>query len=250
MPKKKSKGGGGEALLLVCLAFVIATLLALGWLVVVWLYREVAYRGTSDDPRGAMRLSALEASTLDELRHELEEVREETDSILRRGAGVPRRKDGYFYERGLGRELNARLRDVVELGRHLEERISELESAPRERFAIWSERRSKLSGIRFAMAWFALVMVIFLAWQPWWMVFGLMPLGLLLQFLTPDGLQDWKEWQLLAYGASVWATWFSFGVYHLRRYSVARSHRKLLDDGQDEESWIKSAQQRLSQVLR
>lgn len=250
MPKKKDKGGGGGALLLVCLAFVVATLLALGWLVAVWLYREVAYRGTSDDPGSATRLSAPEASTLEELRHELEEVREETDSILRRGAGVPRRKDGYFYERGLGRELNVRLRDAVERGRHLEELISEIESAPQERFAIWSERRSKLSGIRFAIAWFALVMVVFLVWQPWWMTFGLVPLGLLLHAFTPDGLDNWKNWQLLAYTSSVWATWFSFGVYHLRRYSVARSHRKLLDDGQEGESWIKSAQQRLSQVLR
>ena len=163
---------------------------------------------------------------------------------------MPRRKDGYFYERGLGRELNVRLRDAVERGRHLEERISEIESAPRERFANWSERKSKLSGSRFAIVWFVIVLAVFLVWQPWWMVFAGMPLGLLVHFFTPDGLDNLEDWQLFVYTASVWSTWLSFGVYHLRTYSVARSHRKLFDDGREEESWFRSAQQRLSQVFR
>lgn len=250
MAQKKSKVGEGGPLFVLCLALVVATLLAFGWLVAAWLYREVAYRDTGDDPRSAIRLSAREASMLDELRHELEEVREETDSILRRGAAVPRRKDGYFYERGLGMELNVHLRDAVERGRHLEERIAEIEPIPQERFATWSERRSKLSGSRFAIAWFVVALVVFLAWQPWWMVFGGMPLALLVHFFTPDGLDNLEEWQLLVYTASVWSTWLSFGVYHLRRYSVAKSNEKLLDDGEAGESWVQSLRKRLSQVLR
>lgn len=236
--------------------FVVATLLTLGFIVVVWVYREIAYRHTPSDPSDAMRLSASERSELSELKHRLADTREHIESTFRRGAALQRRKDGYFYASSrLGSELNAQLRPAIEREERLAKRVSEIEAIPRERFERWSESKSKLSGSRFAAAWFSIAMVVFLVWRPLLLIAaGVTPLLLLLSLPylgegeTPLD-QIIPEWVLVAYGTSVVATWFALGVYHLRRVLVAKSHERLFENRSANGTWLDAARAFFARVF-
>gem|GEM_PF-3720275 len=234
--------------ILFCIVYVGATVLALAWLLAGWIYREFAYRGLPSDPRGLLRLSAAERATLDELRDDLTALREEVNGILAQGAALARRQDGYFHERGQGRELNARLRPAIAEGRRLEERIAALEATPQKHFAAWSQRRSKLSASRFAMAWLAVAFVVFAVWRPEWLPWAARPVEIV--ELAVRGRVVLADPGFVAYtAAAIWATWFAFGFYFVRKNLVARSHEGLVGDRPAAASWGERARQALHRVL-
>ena len=191
--------------LLVFLTFVVGAGIFL-----VWLFREITFRKRITELKDCLGPTETELEAIRDLEELGRQLLAERHAVEAEGFHLSRRKDGYFQERSnLGKELNARLKPVVEKGKRTEAEMLRYRHAPNERRSECVELEAKLASSRVAVLCLVLVGLSIAFFQPSWAV-GLgnwiISYGLWLPALDPT-----------LYTAAIISTGSAIGLYFLVR---------------------------------
>lgn len=210
MARKKKSQGFHPAMLLLLVVFILVllTFLVAAGLVGLWLFWEVSYRRRISDLTDRLVLSESDLAEIQKLEERGGALLAERYAIEAEGAHLTRRSDRYFDERSaLGKELNARLRPVVDEGQRKEALLHELQQAPLLARAEYVQLGAGLRASRFAVLSLALVGVTVAFFGPAW----------------AEGLGTWiinnslwaPDIEATLFGALMVSTWLAVGVYFL-----------------------------------
>lgn len=208
----KKKESGAPLLIFMVAVFLLVFLtfaIAVG-IVCLWAYREVTSRSRIADLKGRLDHSESELSTVHDLEERHATLLKERNAIESEGAHLSRRKDGYFQERSsLARDLNVKLKMVVESGRRTEAELRQLHELPERRRSECVELAATLQSSRAAVACLALISGFIALLDPAW--------------ATSVGawIINWGLWvpnlDPMLYSAVILSTWIAVGLHFLVR---------------------------------